>query len=249
MFLQFLMIIIIVGRFYDEYTQEDKAVQNSWQLWYMMIFTYLMPLIGMLMFFFVHQFWTSKLPVDVIWNLVSELQTEGKEGNVSKNKTDTMVEQVMNHLGIDQFRDDCTKLKNMKFFEKLIYPCISPHRVIVSSLYIGAFAVFFVSSIYNGPSDWLGFHIAVAIIAYCINIYAASIAVYCSLLLIILASILFDLCYGLFIIVILALVLENYNFLFALLYIPLFIIIALIVYCCLRNSRIGRNPRSPCYCI
>ena len=143
----------------------------------MMIFTYLMPLIGMPMFFFVHQFWTSKLPVDVVRDLMSELQTKGKGSDIRKNKTDTTVEQVMSHLGKDQFSDDYTKFKNMKLAERLGYPFISPLRVAASSLYIGAFAVFFVSSMYNGASDWLGFHIAVAIIASFINIYAASIAI------------------------------------------------------------------------
>ena len=175
MFLQFLMIIIIVVRFHHEYTQKD-AIKNSWQLWYMMIFTYLMPLIGLPMFFFVHQFWTSRLPVDVIHDLMSELQTKGKGSNRNKNKTETTIEQVMNHLGNDQFTDDYTKLNNIWFVERLVYPFFSPLSVAASSLYIEAFIVFFVSSMYDGTSGWLGFHIAVAAIAYFINIYAASIA-------------------------------------------------------------------------
>uniref|UniRef100_A0A1X7TUU6 Uncharacterized protein n=1 Tax=Amphimedon queenslandica TaxID=400682 RepID=A0A1X7TUU6_AMPQE len=152
MFLQFLMIIIIVGKFCHEYKQEN-AIENSWQLWYMMIFTYLMPLIGMPMFFFIHQFWTSKLPVDVIWDLMSELQTKGKGSDKSKNKTDKMVEQVMTYLGNDQFRDDYTKFKKVTLFEKIAYPCTSPLRVAAPSLYTGAFVVFFESSWNIGHTD------------------------------------------------------------------------------------------------
>ena len=245
MFLHFLMIIIIVGRFYYEYTL-NNTIENSWQLWYMMIFTYLMPLIGTPMFFLVHQFWTSKLPVDVIWDLVSELQTKGKESNKCKNKTDAMVEQVMNYLGKDQFSKDYTKFKKIWFVDELLYPVVSPLRVAASSLYIEAFVGFFVCSMYNGPSDWLGFHIAVAIIAYFINIYAASIAAFFNYFLIAYLLLVLFVCLGLFIIVLVIRLKDDY-LLFVLLYIPLSIIIAIIVYCCLHNSRISRNSKSPCY--
>uniref|UniRef100_A0A1X7TWX2 Uncharacterized protein n=1 Tax=Amphimedon queenslandica TaxID=400682 RepID=A0A1X7TWX2_AMPQE len=175
MFLQFLMIIIIVGKFYYEYTEEN-ALENSWKLWYMMIFTYLMPLIGMPMFFFVHQFWTSKLPVDVVRDLMSELQTKGKGSNVRKNKTDTMVEQVLNHLGNDQFINDYEKLYKTPFYERLLYPFFSPTRAVVSSLYILVFAGFAICPFVGESADWLqGLHIAVMIIACLINIYAANV--------------------------------------------------------------------------
>ena len=174
MLLHFLMIIIIVARFQYEYKQKN-AIENSWQLWYMMIFTYLMPLIGLPMYFFVHQFWTSKLPVDIIRDLISELQTKGKGSNRNKNKTETMIEQVMKYLGNDQFTDDYDKLNRIPFYERLLYPFFSPARAVVSSLYIGVFAGFCICSMYNGSTDWLGLHIAVAIIASSINVYAANV--------------------------------------------------------------------------
>ena len=172
MFLQFLMIVAITGRFHHEYTQ-NNAIGTSGPLWYMMIFTYLMPLIGLPMFFFVHQFWTSKLPVDVIRDLMSE---QGKGSN-RNNKTETTVEQVMNYLGDDQFIDDYAKLNRIPFYERLLYPFFSPARVVVSSLYIGVFAGFFICSMYNGSIYWLGLHIAIAIIACLINVYAANVGV------------------------------------------------------------------------
>ena len=251
MFLQLLMIIIIVSRFHYEYKEnteknQKNAIENSWQLWYMMIFAYLMPLIGMPMFFLVHQFWTSKLPVDVVRDLMSELQTKGKGGDRNKNKTDKMVEQVMNHLGNDQFRDDYTKFKKITLFEKLAYPCISPLRVAAPSLYVGAFFVFFVGSMYDRPTDneWLGFHIAVAIIAYFINIYAASIAAYCIFLFIASVYICFAIIYLIYIISIVVLVCLSILFVLLLILVPLSPIIA---FYCLHNSKYSRNPKSPCY--
>ena len=143
MFLQFLMIVAITGRFHHEYTQKN-AIGTSGPLWYMMIFTYLMPLIGLPMFFFVHQFWTSKLPVDVIRDLTLEFVThlKGKGSIIRKNKTDTTVERVIKYLGNDQFTDDYTKLNNIWFVERFAYPFFSPLRVAASSLYIEAFIVF-----------------------------------------------------------------------------------------------------------
>uniref|UniRef100_A0A1X7TWM7 Uncharacterized protein n=1 Tax=Amphimedon queenslandica TaxID=400682 RepID=A0A1X7TWM7_AMPQE len=187
MFLQLLMIIIIVGRFYYDYKQ---YLENDWIdyitgginstgeqfcLWYMMIFAYLMPLIGMPMFFFVHQFWTLKLPVDVVRDLMSELQTKGSGRNIRKNKTDEMVEQVMNHLGNDQFINDYDKLNKIPFYERLLYPFFSPTRAVVSSLYIGLIAGFAISSMYGGPTLLLALHIAVVIIACSINVYATNV--------------------------------------------------------------------------
>ena len=55
MLLQILMIVIIGSRFHHEYTN-NKAVEMSWQLWYMMLFPYLMPILGMPMFFLIHHF-------------------------------------------------------------------------------------------------------------------------------------------------------------------------------------------------
>ena len=179
MFLQFLMIVTIVVRFYYIYTQywiDYIGAGQQFCIWYMMIFTYLMPLIGMPMFFFVYQFWTSKLPVDVVRDLMSELQTKGKGSNIRKNKTDTTVEQVMNHLGNDQFSDDYDKLNKIPFYERLLYPFFNPTRAVVSSLYIIVFAGFVTCSLLGGPSDWfVALPIVVVIFACSINIYATNV--------------------------------------------------------------------------
>ena len=75
------MIVAIGARFHFEYkNSEDKNNMNgnndteidmdsntsrdkylpSGQLWYMIIFTYFIPVVGMFMFFVVHHYWTQK---------------------------------------------------------------------------------------------------------------------------------------------------------------------------------------------
>ena len=179
MVLQFLMIIIICIRFYYEY-QDNRVIETSWQLYCMIALTYLMPLFGIFMFFFVHQFWTMKLPVDVIYDLIKVLQTKGKETqHRSSEKTVATVKKVIEYLGED-FEKDYKKLNKVLIWNRLIYPHLSPLHIIVASLYIMMFGVFLVCCIIDGPSgtEWLVCHILVTATAILINGYAASIVLF-----------------------------------------------------------------------
>ena len=179
MVLQFLMIIIICIRFYYEY-QDNRVIETSWQLYCMIALTYLMPLFGIFMFFFVHQFWTMKLPVDVIYDLIKVLQTKGKEmQHHSSEKTVATVKKVMEYLGED-FEKDYKELNKVLIWNRLIYPHLSPLHIIVASLYILMFGMFLVCCIIDGPSgtEWLVCHILVTATAIFINGYAASIVLF-----------------------------------------------------------------------
>ena len=179
MVLQFLMIIIICIRFYYEY-QDNRVIETSWQLYCMIALTYLMPLFGIFMFFFVHQFWTMKLPVDVIYDLIKVLQTKGKETqHRSSEKTVATVKKVMEYLGED-FEKDYKELNKVLIWNRLIYPHFSPLHIIVASLYILMFGMFLVCCIIDGPSgtEWLVCHILVTATAIFINGYAASIVLF-----------------------------------------------------------------------
>ena len=155
----------------------------------MIALTYLMPLFGIFMFFFVHQFWTMKLPVDVIHELIKVLQTKGKETqHCSSEKTVATVKKVIKYLGED-FEKDYKEFKKVSFWRRLIYPYVSPLHIIVTSLYILTFVVFLVCCIIDGPSgrEWLVYHIVVTATAILINIYAASIVLFWLLILIAIA--------------------------------------------------------------
>ena len=166
------MIVIIGSRFHYEYTN-NKVIKMSWQLWYTMIFPYLMPILGMPMFFLIHHFWTIKLPVDVIFNIISEFQAKGKK---DYKGTDANTKKLQDHLG-NSFRNDYKEFKKVSFCKKFIYPYISPVHAIPITVYILMFLVFFVCCKADGPfGNWLWFHVATAGLALIINIYSTSVA-------------------------------------------------------------------------
>ena len=179
MLLQILMIVIIGSRFHHEYTN-NKAIEMSWQLWYMMLFPYLMPILGMLMFFLIHHFWTIKLPVDVIFNIISEFQAKGEK---DYKDTDANIKKLQDHLG-NSFTNDYNELEEVPFWKKFIYPYISPVHVILITVYILMFSAFFVCCTLDGPfenwlwfpfGNWLWFYVATAGLALIINIYSSSV--------------------------------------------------------------------------
>ena len=103
---------------------------------------------------------------------------------------------------------------------------------------------------YDGTSGWLGFHIAVAAVAYFINIYATSIAANFHLYFIVLAYVIIYCLFCLFVggvVIVIAIQEKNEYLLFILLIIPLFIFISLVIFCYLHNSKYSRNPKHPCY--
>ena len=172
MLLQILMIVIIGSRFHYEYAN-NKAIEMSWQLWYMMIFPYLMPIFGMPMFFLIHHFWTTKLPVDVIFNIISEFQAKGKK---DYQDTDANIKKLQDHLG-NSFTDDYNEFKKVPFWDKFIYPYISPARATLITVYILMFSAFFICCTVDGSfGNWLWFYVATAGLALIINIYSTSVA-------------------------------------------------------------------------
>ena len=176
MFLQILMIVIIGSRFHHEYTNY-RAIEMSWQLWYMMISACLMPLLGMFTFFLVHHFWTMKLPVDVIYNLLCEFHTKGEKEHKDEDTTLKELKELNEYLGGDKFKEDYNELNEVSFWRKFIYPYISPFHVIAILIYGLIFSGFFVCCTLEGPyGNWLWFYVATGILAILINIYSASVA-------------------------------------------------------------------------
>ena len=187
MLLQILMIVIIGSRFHHEYAN-NKAIETSWQLWYMMLFPYLMPILGMPVFFLIHHFWTIKLPVDVIFNIISEFQAKGEK---DYKDTDANIKKLQDHLG-NSFTNDYNEFKKVPFWKKFIYPYISPVHAILITVYILMFLVFFMCCTLDGPfenwlwfpfenwlrfpfGNWLWFYVATAGLALIINIYSSSV--------------------------------------------------------------------------
>ena len=171
MLLQILMIVIIGSQFHHEYTN-NKVIEMTWQLWYMMLFPYLMPILGMPMFFLIHHFWTTKLPVDVKFKVISDFQAKGEK---DYKDTDANIKKLQDHLG-NNFTNDYNELEEVTFWKKIIYSCISPVHDILITVYILMFSAFFVCCTVDGPfGNWLWFFVATAGLALIINIYSSSV--------------------------------------------------------------------------
>ena len=71
MFLQILMFATIdtVTRFHEIYTApESKDVPKDWMAWYMVILACFMLVMGIFNFLSSHHYWTTKPPVDIVYD-------------------------------------------------------------------------------------------------------------------------------------------------------------------------------------
>ena len=168
MILQILMIIIIGERFHYECTNY-RAIEMSGQLWYMMIFTFLMPLVGIFMFFVVHHVWAVTLPVTVTYNMIfKKIQTKGEKTKILEREIGD----------IDEFKKDYKKLKDFSIWKKFIYPYISPLHIILIFVYSLFFVGFFICCTNNGPlGNWQWLYVATGVFAVLINISASGVTI------------------------------------------------------------------------
>ena len=149
--LQVLMIAVIGGRYHHDFTAGPGII--SGQLWYMMVCGYLMPVFGMAIFFVVHHFWTMKLPLDLIFDFIKLLQTEGIEtDNTKKDEEEKQkIRSVTKY--IDNFEGDYSNLKKIPCTTKIGYPFSSPLHIVLTSIYSAMLFVFCLCSLIGGPNS------------------------------------------------------------------------------------------------
>ena len=194
MILQILMVLIIGVRFHHDYTTRGN-VEASGQLWYMMICAYLTPLLGMIMFFVVHHFWTMKFPVAFIYDVLIEFQTKGKINNEKahdKHK-ETVFKKLINYIDIDELTEEYKDAYILTGFDKkILIPFTSPLHVIACMLYCGMLLGFCLCSLIDGAlADWLILYFVAGSIGALVNIYAlAVVGCWVSILLFVLLAIL-----------------------------------------------------------
>ena len=173
--LQMLMIAVIGGRYHHDFTAGPGII--SGQLWYMMVCGYLMPVFGMAIFFVVHHFWTMKLPLDLIFDFIKMLQTEGIEAeNTKKDELDRQkIIAVTNH--IDNFEGDYNNLQKIHFSTKFGYPFSSPLHIVLTSIYSAMLFVFCLCSLIGGPNSgpWVLFYLLSGLLGTLVNMYALAV--------------------------------------------------------------------------
>ena len=168
MILQVSMIVIIGERFRYEYTNY-RAIEMSGQLWYMIIFTFLMPLIGIFMFFVVHHFWTMTLPVNVTYDMIfKKMQTKGQKTKVLEKEIEDK----------NEFENDYEKLEDVSIGKKFIHPYISPLHIILIFGYSLLFLGFFICCTVDGTfGNWFWLYVATGVFAVLININATGVTI------------------------------------------------------------------------
>ena len=175
--LQVLMISVIGGRYHHDHTAGEGKI--SGQLWYMMVSGYLTPLFGMIIFFVVHHFWTMKLPLDLIYDFVKVLQTEGIEGDNTKRGEEDLatVQQMLDYVDEKQFKADYNDLQKINCETKIGHPFSSPLHIILASFYSAMLFIFCLCSLIGGPLNgaWLLFYFLAGLFGTILNIYALSV--------------------------------------------------------------------------
>ena len=177
MVLQMLMVATIGGRYHHDFTAGPGKI--SGQLWYMMVCGYLMPVLGTAMFFVVHHFWTMKLPVDLIFDLIKDLQTEGKETDNTKQEEEriTKLRRMLQYIDGEKFKSDYLKLKKIDCITKVGHPFSSPLHILLASFYSAMLLVFGLCSMIGGPSNgaWFLFYFIGGVFGTIVNMYAVAV--------------------------------------------------------------------------
>lgn len=182
MFLQVLMIATISTRFHEIYTHNDKKdvakkdykyVEKDWMLWYMIVFTWLMPVVGILNFFFSHHYWTTKLPVDIVYDMIMEIQTQ------TEAKGKETVAQILAHLGNTRFMNQYRRLDEIGHFDKLLYPHTSPYHILIVGFLMSLYGLFY-WCMFDGwvkKNGIMALHIATAFFGALVNIYPLTVII------------------------------------------------------------------------
>ena len=147
---QIVLICIIGSSFNSEYT-EKIVIEKSGAIWYIIISTYLFPLFGAMIFFLFYNDWLmTRLPVDVMFHLMSQFQTKGMETYRNQEETAATIKEVANYLG-KRFQNDYANLS--KYNQCLCCTCLKTYleTMILLCLVISFFIPFVICGILANP--------------------------------------------------------------------------------------------------
>ena len=177
MLTQITMIIVIGISFKKEVAEACKPTdcksKMKWHnldykissgLVYIMIIGGLLPIIATFMFFIVHKFWTYKLPLDVVLDIITTML----KAKSSPGKT---LEDLKEYLLREDVAQDLKNFNSLRFIDKFLYPFSSPFIVILCISYISLLAPF------PACSEPVGGFIVI-LIAGIVNIYAVTIVLF-----------------------------------------------------------------------
>ena len=180
---QICMIISITVRYYFEYSvaaemasrlnSTDVDYQLSGALWYMIICCFFTPIVGVMVFFAVHHYWTQKFPCDFLFTFLEHLKSGGFL--TLKDDVNDKSKKLKDYLKVDEVRE---RFNEIPFKAKLFYPFKSPQIIVLCFVYNYLLSFFYALTI-NGTSSSYGWSVFF-FITYCfgclVNLYAFCIA-------------------------------------------------------------------------
>ena len=181
MFLQVLMVVAIGTRFHIDYANSANNIPSG-RLWYMIVFAYFVPVIGMFVFLTVHHYWTQKFLVEVFRDILNI--HAGRAGcqlvfwRGGKKFTCELSKMVQYNW---QVENAYKRYKRLYWEQKLFYPFTSPVHVILCLVYTMLLFVFGIYFGVNPPLGTRGWIIlgVVSVYGALLNVYALSVGFVC----------------------------------------------------------------------
>ena len=167
----------------DDCTNEEP-VRISGRLWYMLVAGLILPIFGLLNFYFLTYYWLQEFPIGVCVDFLNATKVlTFEKGREKLNK-------IRNHFSLLEGEFD--KLRNTCCFYKFAYPFQSPVMVPFSFVQIIFHATFItcaiISLFYGDHRDFPGlsafwFFIAASVVIFIMNLHAFIIIVFWALVL------------------------------------------------------------------
>ena len=182
---QILMIMGIGITLHNENREyfEDCGVQSievSGFLWYMLVAGFILPIFGLLNFYFLTYYWVQEFSIGICIDFVS---------NLPQNDMSHEIKTIYTCLHFSQLTKQFEELKNKCFCNKFFHPFQSPLSIVFSFLLLLSQAAFFIFSFLSLPfedSPYTGlfsfpwvfwFLVAAATVVFAMNIHSAAIVI------------------------------------------------------------------------
>ena len=150
------------------------------ELWFMICCAFMTPILGVIMFFVVHHFWTQKFPIEVILDFLKVLKKRSLKGTLTSWKDEEIndkISRIIQYLNEEQLHEDVRRIPSGRLGDKFTYPFKSPLHIILCLLYAIMLLTFFVCCIVKGPGGgWLLFYFVAFAFGFLVNLYACSVA-------------------------------------------------------------------------
>ena len=182
---QMMMIAAIGTRFNHEYRSINSTNSDYYpspQLWYMMLFAYIYPFLGVVMFLVTCHFWSQQFPIELVLDMLKVLQRPGFVEAIESQKrkddfSSTMEMRDSSYLNEEVLSDQFGKVKDEGLFDKLAYPFKSPFHILLCLIYCGFVIAFGVCTFIDGPSSngGIAFYALAVLYAIFVNGYAFAI--------------------------------------------------------------------------